>query len=148
TAQARHALSRDAQALSAVDAAWKRDQHLSLTLDASAAAAAIARFGDDLTAAAAARAGRAEHDEAALGGDLPRTAALGTRLRFGARLGAGALARLAGRGAAHVDLLLAAGHRLFQANAGLHPHVAAALRGRATTALCPEASEEIGEHVL
>ena len=78
-------------------------------------------------------------------GDLTLAAALCATFWFGALLGTAAVAFLARGGAPHDDLVLAAGHRVLEADAGFHPHVLPAHRGLpATPAPAPAAPKNVG----
>src|SRR5690606_16231096 len=146
-----HALPRDPQTLPAVDPRREAHEHLAGLLHVTSPMTGLAGLRDDLTRALTARAGRTEHDEAALGRRLPRAATGPAGGRLGARAGAAAVAGLTGRLAADRHLLLAADHRLFEGDGGLHTDVLAAIRPAPSGSAEPatsEAPEEVGEHVL
>src|SRR6056297_1815309 len=143
------ALARKADARPGLDPGGNVDAERAFLLDAALTAALLARILDDLADAAAGRAGTLDGEESLLRAHLAhaRTGRAGRGLR--AALGAGALARVAGRRTRDLDALLQAGERLFERHAEIVPQVGTARRALATTAATAahEITEEIVEHV-
>src|SRR5262249_29893851 len=107
----RHPLPRDSELLPRVDACGESDDHLAALFDAAAALAHLARRGDRLPRPTTARAGGGEHDEAALGADLPRTPALYAGLRLCALACSATPALLTGGGPGVLHFLFGSGDR-------------------------------------
>src|SRR5690606_7281147 len=144
-----HALPRDAQAVTAVDAGGEAHRHLALLLDPAGAVAVAAGRVDRLPRAAARAAALGEHDEPARGGHLSTAAAGTAGGHRAAVLGAGAATALALHRGVQIDLLLAAEHRLLERETLVDAQIAPAL-GTAAAALAAEAahSEEVAEEIL
>src|SRR5262249_21204563 len=106
------ALAGQAQALPVVDPGWDADRQRLRLLGHARAAAVLALVADECALAAAARARRADHEEALLVQDLAAAAARRAALGLGAGLGARAAARRARDVARDLDLAGHAAHRL------------------------------------
>src|SRR5581483_5077462 len=111
----------------------------------------LAGGSDGLARAAAARARRGEHYEAALGADVPCAPALRAGLRFRSLASSTAPALVARCGPLHVHLVLRTGDGFLEGDGRLDPYVGAARRTAARTAAeapAEAAPEEIGEQIL
>ncbi|MCY1420559.1 hypothetical protein D9M71_361860 [compost metagenome] len=143
------AFARQANAITGVDAGRYFDRQGLVLFHPAFAMAGVARVGDDLALAMAARAGLLHREEALLHAHLADTAAGRARDRSGAFLGTGTVARLAVDQRRYTNVDCGTAHGLFQVQLQRVAQVAAALcaTARDATTATEEIAEDIAEDV-
>eukprot|EP01132_Coremiostelium_polycephalum_P016378 gene16378-biopygen8372 len=142
---ARLAFARQTNAVASINTRRHFHRESLVLFDTPFAVARVARIGNDLALAVAARAGLLHREEALLHAYLADTAASRASDRRGAFLGARTVARLAIDQRRNTDIDAGAAHRFFQVQLQGVAQVAATL-GTATLATTA-AAKEVAEHV-